>query len=121
MMNASLRLPAHPSPGRVEKYADYLESSPYDADGGKKVGKLPASVSLGNLKALEHPESPIRAIRAKCLDCCGAAASEVRKCVAFNCPLWPFRMGRNPFHGNTTALRSASHPSAVETSDESKS
>ena len=77
----------------------YLEVSPYEADGGQKVGKLPGSVGLEQLRALGHPESPIRAIRAKCLDCCCGAASEVRKCVNVTCPLWPLRMGSNPFHG----------------------
>jgi len=54
---------------------------------------------LSDLRVLGHPESPIRAIRAKCVDCCGGYAAEVRKCTAIDCPLWPFRMGVNPFHG----------------------
>ena len=78
---------------------DYLEISPYEADGGEKIGKLPRSVSKSDLEALGHPKSPIKAIRAKCLDCVGDQPSEVRKCTACGCPLWPFRMGRNPFHG----------------------
>jgi hypothetical protein len=77
----------------------YLEVSPHEVDAGQKVGKLPGSVGLEQLRVLEHPESPIRAIRSKCLDCCCGAASEVRKCVAVTCPLWPLRMGSNPFHG----------------------
>ena len=77
----------------------FLEVSPYEADGGQKVGKLPGSVGLEELRALGHPESPIGAIRSKCLDCSGGAVSEVRKCVAVTCSLWPFRMGSNPFHG----------------------
>jgi len=27
------------------------------------------------------------------------AQAEARKCTATTCPLWPFRMGRNPFRG----------------------
>jgi hypothetical protein len=77
----------------------FLEVSPYKADGGQKVGKLPGSIEVDQLRALGHPESPIRAIRSKCLDCCCGVASEVRKCVAVTCSLWPFRMGANPFHG----------------------
>ena len=38
----------------------------------------------------------MKAIRAYCLDCAGRPA-EVRKCVAVDCALWPFRMGTNPF------------------------
>src|SRR5687767_3818149 len=77
----------------------YLEASPYKADGGQKVGKMPGSVGLAQLRALGHPESPIRAIRSKCLDCSGGVTSEIRKCVAVDCALWPFRTGSNPFHG----------------------
>ncbi len=39
------------------------------ADSGAKVGKLPASIELRDLLDLGHPPSPIRSIRAKCLDC----------------------------------------------------
>jgi hypothetical protein len=40
--------------------------------------------------------SPLKAIRAKCLDCCAEQPSEVRLCPSENCPLWPYRMGHNP-------------------------
>lgn len=79
--------------------APYLEPSPVMADGGLSIGKLPGSMPVALLKALGAPESPIRAIRAKCLECCCGDASEVRKCVAIDCALWPMRMGVNPFHG----------------------
>lgn len=35
-----------------------------------------------------------KAIRAKCIDCMGSDKSEVRKCTAVKCPLFPFRMGK---------------------------
>ena len=38
--------------------------------------------------------SRTKAIRMKCLDCCGGQQAEVRKCPATNCPLWRYRMGR---------------------------
>ena len=85
-----------------EKIVDrdnYVEPSPIAADNGEKVGRLPGSISLDDLRALGHPESPIKAIRAKCLDCSGHNDAEVRKCVAIGCALWPFRMGRSPFYG----------------------
>ena len=41
--------------------------------------------------------SPLKAIRAKCLDCCCEQLNEVKYCPASNCPLHPFRFGRNPF------------------------
>lgn len=40
--------------------------------------------------------SPLKAIRAKCLDCVCESAQEVRLCPATNCPLYPYRMGHNP-------------------------
>ena len=38
--------------------------------------------------------SRAKAIRLKCIDCCGGQITEVRKCPAENCPLWRYRMGR---------------------------
>ena len=40
--------------------------------------------------------TPLKAIREKCLDCVCDAAVEVRRCVCTDCPLFPFRFGRNP-------------------------
>lgn len=40
--------------------------------------------------------TPVKAIRAKCLDCSFHQAKEVKLCPCTNCPLYPFRMGKNP-------------------------
>ena len=40
--------------------------------------------------------TPVKAIRAKCLDFCSDQPSEVRLCPSEDCPLWPYRMGHNP-------------------------
>jgi len=40
--------------------------------------------------------TPLRAIRAKCLDCCGGFAADVQMCPCSDCPLYPFRRGKNP-------------------------
>ena len=40
--------------------------------------------------------SPLQAIRAMCLDCCGGQLVEVRECPASSCPLWPYRFGKHP-------------------------
>lgn len=77
---------------------EYLTQSPFEADAGGMIGRSPSELTKDEMRGLGHPESPIKAIRAKCLDCCGGMESEVRKCVIPACPLWPFRMGRNPFH-----------------------
>ena len=39
---------------------------------------------------------PIKAIRAKCLDCCCGSWKEVRLCPADDCPIWPYRFGKRP-------------------------
>jgi len=36
-------------------------------------------------------------IRDRCIDCCGFQTKEVRLCTAVNCPIHPFRFGKNPF------------------------
>lgn len=41
--------------------------------------------------------SPIKVIREKCLDCCCGQRDEVKFCQVKECPLYPFRMGENPF------------------------
>ena len=41
--------------------------------------------------------TPLKAIREKCLDCCCYQLAEVRECGAERCPLYPFRMGKNPY------------------------
>ena len=45
---------------------------------------------------VDTPLRPLRAMRVKCLECCCNNSAEVRRCHMTDCPLWPFRMGRNP-------------------------
>lgn len=40
--------------------------------------------------------TPLRAIRLKCLDCCGSQPKQVRLCPCEDCTLFPYRMGRRP-------------------------
>lgn len=40
--------------------------------------------------------TPIKAIRAKCLECGGGSNKEVRFCLCKDCPLWPYRFGKRP-------------------------
>ena len=46
--------------------------------------------------------TPIKAIRAKCLDCCCGNTAEVRRCPAVKCTLHPYRMGKRPKVGGDT-------------------
>jgi hypothetical protein len=41
--------------------------------------------------------SPIKAIRANCLDCMNGSSNEVKLCPIENCPLYPYRLGKNPY------------------------
>lgn len=52
--------------------------------------------------------TPLKAIRAKCLDCCCWQPTEVRLCPVKDCPLYPYRMGHNP------RLKGRGNPEALE-------
>ncbi len=40
--------------------------------------------------------SPLKAIRLKCLDCSCGSINEVQLCTHTQCPLYSFRLGKNP-------------------------
>ncbi len=42
--------------------------------------------------------TPMKAIRAKCLDCSCGQVKEIRECRITSCALWPYRMGKRPKH-----------------------
>ena len=46
--------------------------------------------------------SPLKAIRLKCLDCCCGSPSEVKLCPCEKCPIYPFRLGKNPNRAGVT-------------------
>jgi hypothetical protein len=46
---------------------------------------------MANLK------NPVKAIRAHCIDCSGGSLKEVSVCPMTECPLYPFRLGKNTF------------------------
>tara|TARA_B100001093_G_C26476810_1_gene863056 strand:+ start:312 stop:641 length:330 start_codon:yes stop_codon:yes gene_type:complete len=67
-------------------------------ENGHLIGKHPKNTEIFSLKQSGHSNLPLaQIIRKKCLDCCAFQAREVRKCVCTSCPLWPYRMGKNPF------------------------
>ena len=41
-------------------------------------------------------ETPIKAIRKKCLDCTCYQPKEVRLCTIIDCPIYPYRFGHRP-------------------------
>lgn len=40
--------------------------------------------------------TPIKAIRAYCIECSGGMTKEVKLCPVEKCPLYPYRMGKRP-------------------------
>ena len=57
--------------------------------------------------------TPIKAIRAKCLDCSGGSSHETKLCPVLDCSLYRYRLGKNPNitrtggKGNVEALQKA--------------
>ena len=41
-------------------------------------------------------DTPVKAIRKKCLDCSCFQPKEVRLCTCVDCPIYPYRMGTRP-------------------------
>ena len=82
---------------REEALRDLREVSPFRADGGELIGRDPRETPSEILAQYHREKNPLKALRARCLDCCCYQPSEVRKCTAVECPSWPFRMGTNPF------------------------
>ena len=56
------------------------------------TGKQQASFPKGH--------STLDAIRRKCIDCTAGFAPAISGCEMIDCALWPFRMGKNPFHAS---------------------
>ncbi len=55
--------------------------------------------------------TPIKAIRAKCLDCCCGQVNEVRLCPCAECALYPYRLGKDPARaGKGTILNLGKKP-----------
>lgn len=49
--------------------------------------------------------TPMRAIRAKCLDCTNGQVAEVRRCPCIGCPLFVYRFGHRPTEGVSEAIK----------------
>ncbi|WP_173088927.1 hypothetical protein [Devosia sp. 1635] len=98
--------------------ATFLEPSSFEADGGQMVGKDPRQIPVAELRLLQQPESPIKAIRAKCIDCSGNNVAEVRKCTAVGCALWPMRMGTSPFHASSASSKLQTPTLAIPSNEE---
>ena len=50
-------------------------------------------------------DTPIKAIRKKCLDCTCNQPKEVRLCTIIDCPNWAYRFGRRPDKATLDTLK----------------
>ena len=63
--------------------------------------KISSIKNLNDLNEAVSKNTKMReAIMLKCLDCSNYETSEVKNCLIVNCPLHPFRTGKNPFRKN---------------------
>jgi hypothetical protein len=49
-----------------------------------------------SLKRIMNKVTPLRAIREYCLECSNNSFVEVKNCPVRDCPLYLYRLGRNP-------------------------
>ena len=104
-----------PGQGYQPENCEWFDELTENGKGGRRLGRDPMSVPTAVLIASGHPPRRTRAIlkalgdepinheirrhsdlRKHCLDCCGGGKVAVRRCANINCPLWAYRMGRNP-------------------------
>jgi hypothetical protein len=48
-------------------------------------------------KIWPRKRTPLRAIREMCWSCTCGQRNAIRDCPSTDCPIWPFRMGKNPY------------------------
>ena len=85
--------------GKTDKYSD---DEIDEIDGVDEVDEIEedeenAELILNEDNNGEVITSRAKAIKAKCLDCCCGQYKEVKHCPATTCPLYPFRLGKDPF------------------------
>jgi hypothetical protein len=80
-------------PRHVVRYGKLVVRNP----DGSTEGKHPRDADVDVMREIHDPAPLLRVIRAKCLDCSAGVESEIRKCTAIGCALWPYRMATNPF------------------------
>jgi|HubBroStandDraft_6_1064221.scaffolds.fasta_scaffold786147_2 hypothetical protein len=65
---------------------------------GERETRNPLKMTEAQLAEAGHERcSPMALIRAKCLQCSGDSPTEARYCRVTSCPIWPLRMGKNPW------------------------
>lgn len=63
-----------------------------------EIGRDPRTTTEAELNAAgHHKRRLLDAVRENCIGCCAGYVAEVRRCRMVQCPMWPYRMGTNPF------------------------
>jgi hypothetical protein len=99
-------------PNRARAFHDDLITRNPD---GSTEGRNPTDLSKELLHKAFDNTPLLKVMRAKCIDCCVGQLAEVRMCTAVSCPLWLFRLGKNPFSnrkGNPASLSNRSPQAA---------
>lgn len=55
-------------------------------------------------KYKERAITPLKAIRAKCVQCQAGKVKEIAKCTSVSCALHPFRMGKHGLHAHRKVI-----------------
>jgi len=83
------------------KFERFLDGDPKDYPSELRellASKPPEYWGRKELEKAGHKKRPIlKVIRANCLKCSVSQPKEVRLCQFVDCPLWPYRMGTDPF------------------------
>jgi hypothetical protein len=90
-----------------------MPKTPISSFNAGSVDHVPRRYRGPHRRALTGEVSPRQAIKAKCLDCCGWQAEEVRQCTVRGCPLWVYR----PFQADSRMPRQSSEPVLPATSE----
>jgi hypothetical protein len=104
-------------PNRARAFYDVLITRNPD---GSTEGRNPNDLPKELLHEAFKKTSLLKVLRDKCIECCCHQFGEVRKCTAVGCPLWPYRLGKNPFSnrkGNPASL--PNHPPSAVNSESS--
>ncbi len=65
-------------------------------------------------------KTPIKSIRAKCLNCCCDSFQEVKLCPITDCPLYPYRLGHHPKKEDLNAVADSSSDESISPEDKAK-
>lgn len=94
-------LEAFPNPRRAAMIL-YDENTPVKKiplDDIALLTRMPDNATNQDVVYRNRIKSRMTAIRAFCVLCVGGPRA-ARMCPSVSCPLWPFRMGHNPFRGS---------------------